>query len=873
MTHSASANANSFLCWWGRQVLRFPRTLLLVVAVLCGISLHYTIHHLGINTDTSELLSPELPFKKNLKIFERSFPQDSETFLVVVEALTPEHTRIAARQLADRLAARSELFSSVYIADDNTFFNRQALLYLDEPALDDLATKLIDAQPFIGYLGQNFHLPGLLEIIGKALDNQDNELPTDLTPILKQLDQALTAIPTKQTYFLSWQQLLALDTIDEEQNTRQIVVAKPVFDFNAMLPTEPAMRFMRQVQRQIEASLPGVTVKITGNPAQEHEELESLGDDMLVAGSISLLLVCGSLLVGLRSFKLLLSTSIALIAGLILTFGYAALVVGHLNVLSIAFAVLYIGLGVDFSIHVCLRYRECREQHLPNTQAIHNTIEDLGFSLFLCALTTSIGFFAFIPTSYAGVSELGVISGGGMFIGFFISIIVLPALLKILPLNKVRPTRFKLIPQTLYTFPFRHKISIRIISVLLAIASAVIVTQLSFDSNPVNLRNKQSESVITFNELLRTQRDSPFVLYALVDNPIDAQRLADKLRALDTVSETITLNDMVAANQPQKLAVIDDLNLVLGTDLDQFNGQPQHTDTRRALVELQEKVDRALQSGTDNTSVDILQQLQKHIPAFIAAADQSARDNLYHKLDDSILALLPFTMEQLRQGLSAYPFGLDDLPEYIRRQWLSQQGVYKILILPEQDLNNKDSLKAFVTEVQNVDNSVTGYPVVDMASGTAVVEAFIQALAGALAVIFLILLLILRNVRNTLLVFGPLLLAALMTGAMNVLLDNHFNFANIIAIPLLLGMGVDSGIHIMHRLHVGLTGNEQILQTSTARGVFFSSLTTLFSFTSLAFIPHDGIASMGLLLAIGISFTLLCTLIVLPAFSSKDAHY
>ncbi len=873
MPHSFSSNSKSLLCWWNRQILRFPLILLILVTVLCALSLHYTVNHLGINTDTSELLSPELPFKKNLKIFEQSFPQDSETFLVVVEATTPEYTRIAARQLAKQLADRPELFSSVYIADDNEFFNRQALLYLNEQELDDLAAKLIDAQPFIGYLGQNFHLPGLFEIIGKALDNQDNELPTDLTPILEKVDQALTAVPAKRPYFLSWQQLLAFDKVDDESSIRQIIVARPVFDFKSMLPTGPAMHFVRQAKQQIESSLPGVTIKITGNPALEYEELESLGEDMVVAGCISLLLVCCSLLVGLRSFKLLLSTFIALIMGLILTAGYAALIVGHLNVLSVAFAVLYIGLGVDFSIHICLRYRECREHNMPNLQAIQKTVKDLGFSLFLCALTTSIGFFAFIPTTYAGVSELGIISGGGMFIGFFISVIVLPALLKILPVNNVRPARFKLIPRTLYAFPFRHKISIRIISVLLAIGSAIIVTQLSFDSNPVNLRNKQSESVITFNELLRTKRDSPFVLYALSDNPVEAKQLADKLLALDTVSETITLNDMVAQDQSQKLAIIDDLNLVLSTDLDQFNQPLQHTDTRRALIELQQKVSRALQHGTDKTSVELLQRLQEHIRAFIESADQAGQDNLYDKLDDSILALLPFTMEQLRQGLSANPFNVDDIPEYIRKQWRSDKGIYKILILPEQDLNNAENLKAFVTEVQNVDNSVTGYPVVDRASGTAVVEAFIQALASALAVIFLILLLILKNVRNTLLVFGPLLLAALMTGALNVLLDNHFNFANSIAIPLLMGMGVDSGIHIMHRLHVGLTENEQILQTSTARGVFFSSLTTLCSFTSLAFIPHEGIASMGLLLAIGISFTLLCTLIVLPAFSSKDAHY
>ncbi|MEO1898379.1 MAG: MMPL family transporter, partial [Methylococcales bacterium] len=160
----------------------------------------------------------------------------------------------------------------------------------------------------------------------------------------------------------------------------------------------------------------------------------------------------------------------------------------------------------------------------------------------------------------------------------------------------------------------------------------------------------------------------------------------------------------------------------------------------------------------------------------------------------------------------------------------------------------------------------SGLAVADQASGIAVVRAFIQAFTGAVIAIFLLLLLILRDLRSTLLVIGPLLLAALLTGATNVLLNNSFNFANIIALPLLMGMGVDSGIHIMHRLKSGLSCNQEILQSSTARGVFFSSLTTLCSFSSLAFTPHVGTASMGLLLAVGIFYTLICTLIVLPAF-------
>ncbi len=223
-------------------------------------------------------------------------------------------------------------------------------------------------------------------------------------------------------------------------------------------------------------------------------------------------------------------------------------------------------------------------------------------------------------------------------------------------------------------------------------------------------------------------------------------------------------------------------------------------------------------------------------------------------------------MERLRTSLTAAPYQLKDLPDYISSHWLSPNGLYKILITPEHDQNKIENLKQFVSEVQEAAPSSSGLPVADQASGTAVVEAFIQAFASAVIAIFILLLIILRNIKSALLVIGPLLLAGLLTGATNVLLNNPFNFANIIALPLLMGMGVDSGIHIMQRLKSNLSSNKEILKSSTARGVFFSSLTTMCSFSSLAFTPHVGTASMGLLLAVGIFFTLVCTLIVLPAF-------
>jgi len=869
MTKQSALLLDDFLDWWGSKVLRFSWLVILLFIVVCAASLHFTINNLGVNTDTSTLLSQDLPFQKNRARWEQAFPQDAGNVLLVVESPTAEQTSIASNELAKRLAANKQLFEYVYIPDDNTFLKQQGLLYLEANKLEDLANKLSDAQPFIGYLSKNYHLQGLLEILGKALENTDDELPMDLNPLLTEIDQSLIAVQAKQKHYLSWQKLLAVNEANDRNTLRSIVSAKPIADFNSMQPAKRSMDYARTIIQEIKLLDPQVTIRMTGKIALEEDELRVLSEDTVYSGLFALVLVIIVLFIGLRSTKLVLCTLIVLIMGLILTAGFATIAVGHLNVLSVAFAILYIGLGVDFAIHICLCFRECWEHHMTSEQAIQRSIRILGSSLLLCALTTSIGFFAFIPTDYKGVSELGLISGGGMFVGLIVSLTLLPALLKVFSIKKLPQTQVTQLPHWVCTFPFRHGRAIRYTSFLFAAAAVFSLNYVYLDSNPINLRDQDSESVQVFKDLLQSKDRSPFVLIGLSNSLTSAETLAKKVKQLPAVNKAINLKSFVAENQEDKLEIIDDLNMILGAELGNFDRPLESADSRQALLDLNVKINSELTQPTGKASPELLQKLQQDISEFIVFADATKEPEVsYRQLDDNILGLFPHTMQRLSISLSAYAFGLIDIPDYIKMNWVSASGIYKVIIDPRKDLNNAENLTEFATQVQSVDDAVTGLPVSDLAAGKVITEVFIQAFSTAIIVIFIVLLVILKSVRNTFLVIWPLLLAGLLTAAANVLLSNPFNFANIIALPLLMGMGVDSGIHIMHRLNAGL-GSEHLLQTSTARGVFFSSLTTLLSFTSLAFTNHQGIASMGLLLAIGISFTLICTLIVLPAFSAK----
>ncbi len=870
MASSPSSCIESFLCCWSSKVLRYPVTLIVFTCVFAGFTLNYTANNLGVNTNTSEMLSPDLPFQKNRKRLETEFPQDAGAIILVVDAQTPEETSLSATDLAQQLKKQVNHFDSVYIPTDNEFFRQQALLYLDLDELEELANKLTDAQPFIGYLSQHYSLQGLFDIIGKALEKKEDNLPMDMGPLLSAINETIEHELNGQSRRMSWQKLLAIGKLNTESN-RTLVIARPKMHYSEILPAEHALTAARKTVDQIMNNTSGVRIRITGETALEHEELESVSQGAELAGIVSLVLVCSSLLFALRSVKLLIATFIALILGLILTAGFATLAIGHLNLISIAFAVLYIGLGVDYAIHLCLHYRECRAQGMENNQAIDHTIKTIGVSIFLCAVTTSMGFLAFIPTDYSGVSELGIISGAGMFIGLVISLTVLPALLKILVIKNVKPLHSALLPASLMILPFRYSTRIKVYSVLFALVSVVVLTQLTFDSNPINLRDPSSESVSTIKELLRSQTDSPFALASLAPDLNLAEQRARQFQVLPTVHDTITLSSLVADNQDEKLDIIEELDLILGNQLNNFDQQLISTHPLIAINSFVSRVEKQLIGNHTSGSLNNSEILETLINNLRALSGQEQAHSSAARLEQDILGLLPYTMHRLKTSLTAVPYSINDLPDYLRSHWVSANGLYKILITPEYDQNNADNLKRFVTEVQRVDPAATGLPVADLASGVAVVKAFIEAFSGALLAIIILLLLILRNLKNTLLVIGPLLLAGMLTGASNVLLDNPFNFANIIALPLLMGMGVDSGIHILHRLQSGISNTENILQSSSARGVFFSSLTTLCSFSSLAFTSHQGTASMGLLLAIGITFTLLCTLIVLPAFYGKQA--
>lgn len=856
-------------------ILRFPKTVILLALIASGCSLYYTVENLRINTDTTQILSPNLPFQKDRKRFIQAFPQDDQAILVVVDANTPEYTARALAYLGKLFREEKRQIKSVYIPGEEPFFDQNGLLYLNLEDIQDLAVNLSEAQPFIGKLSKDNSIKGLLSIIELALTTEDRELAVDLNPLLGKIRGAIHAVRTGTNYQLSWQQLM-LGKGSDLLTSQRFILLKPELDYSALMPAEQSLQTVRAIVQKAAQAFPDVRVRLTGEVVLEHDELESVQRSAEMATLFSMILVCIALLVGFKSSKLTAATLIVLGIGLLLTAGFATLSVGQVNIISISFAVLYIGIGVDYAVQLSLRYREFLLQNLSQRQALSEAVRRVGPSITLCAMTTSVGFFSFIPTAYTGVSELGIIAGIGMFIALFVTLTVLPALLKVLQLSPAKAkAHSRAFPDWVYRLPIRHRLFVKWGAFVIAIVGLGILTQVKFDFNPINLRDPNTESVAAFKELLKTKQTSPMTLTVLAANKTDALATADRLMQLKSVENAITIYDFVPGDQDAKLEVIEELNLLMGLQMTTFplphkDSVENHT---RTLQSFQATISKSLADQPDGPLSEALNQLRDELEQYLVKLETDpgqTRKTLLETLQSSLLDTLPDTMNLLLKGLEASDVSIDDLPEDLSERWLNNDGVYRIMIFPAKDLNDLGNLREFIAEVRRLEPTATDLPVIYLESGNAVVKAFQQALLGSLAAISMVLLVLQRNIRETVLILLPLLLTAVITGASTIILNNPFNFANIIIIPLLFGLGVDGGIYMIYRLRHMPGQQEDVLRTSTARGIFFAGITTLCSLVSMSFTPHLGLASMGQLLAIGITLMLFCTLIVLPAFAVRN---
>lgn len=814
---------------------------------------------LGVDTDTAALLDPDLPFRQSYAEFHREFPLLVDGLIAVVDGVTAEQALDAARALASELRLQPQSFATVLVDGDEAYLRRNALLLLEADELQRHTAELIDGQAFLGMLARDPSLHGLARGLTSLLDAADSGDRSRFERLLSAMRGSLTRDPADPAVPLSWLALFA--PAEQPPATRRLVLIEPRLDFTALLPAQAAMTAARSAISMAADSVgPGVRIRLTGDAALAHEEMSAALADagrtgVLALGAIALILVAG-----LGSVWLAAACLASLITGLALTAGVATLAVGRLNLISTAFGLLYVGLAVDYSIHFCLVYREQLARTDHRQAALDATAAVLRKPLLWCTLTTMTGFLAFMPTAFRGVADLGLIGAAGMGINLILTLTLLPALLWYAPLPRPWPAPAHSAPgSSPGTLGIRMLAAVALLGAVLALA---VLPAPRFDRDPLGLRDPHSESVRTLRDLMAADAATAGALTVVSADLAQARALAARLDTLAQVETVVYSDRLVPRVDAARRARVDDLALLVAPAVASTPAAPASAQQAfEALQGLQASLERFARRSGSAVAAGLADDLARW---FRHRADAPAGDSRLEELDRLIVGHLPRALDQLAEMLNPDLDTAPMLPPGIRGLWVSDTGHQRLLVIPRHPPRDDAERRAFIAAVRAVAPGATGEVVLALEAGDAVVQAFLQAFALALVIVVALLMGMMRRLTDVGLTVLALATAGLLGAAALALAGGALNFANVIALPLLFGMGVDGAIHMGHEAR-RRRGTDTPVRATLGRAIGLSALTTIAGSTNLMLATHPGMASLGTLLAIGTAAILFATLIVMPA--------
>jgi len=826
----------------------------------------YLAQNFAMTAETSQLISPKLEWRKRGIEFDTAFPQLQNLTMIVVDGATPELADDAAKRLASALQQRPDLFHNVRQPNGGRFFERNGLLLLPTDDVRSVTDALIKVQPLLSALAADPSLAGtmkMLNVILLGVEGGDAKLK-DIEPQLKALAGTFEKAAAGQPAYFSWRTLVTGDAPDLG-DTRRLILVQPEMDYSQLQPGQGAGNVIRAMAGALRLDpAHGVTVRLTGQVPLADEEFGSLADD---AGLITVAMIAalvGILWLAVRSTRITIAILCTTLIGLVITAAIGLLAVGRFNLISVAFIPLFVGLGVDFSIQFSVRTLAERLVQPSLEAALVASGTAIGKALGLSAAAIGVGFFAFLPTSYLGVAELGTIAGLGMIVAFALTIVLLPSFLVLLraPQAGMKEVGFTMLAPV-DALVHRHRRAVLVAASLAAIAAAALLPLVRFDYNPLNLKSHRVESMSTLLDMQHDRNWSLDAINVLVPSLADAVPLARKLADLPEVSRVVSLNSFVAKDQQEKLVLIGDAVDVVEPVLDVEAAEPA--------------TDAELQQRLGATAIS-LRQAAEHSPDAAAAASARRLADVLDRLKAAppqvraaaaaaVVTPLKIMLDQVRTELKARPISIENLPSELIADWTAVDGRARLLVLPKDDQDDA-ALHRFALAVQSVAPDATGWPISTAASGESIVHAFLQAGAYSLLAITLLLAAVLRRVRDVVLTLLPVLLSGLLTFGTCAALDLPLNFTNIIALPLLFGVGVAFNIYFVLAWRAGETA---MLQSSLMRAVVFSAMTTATAFGALWLSSHPGTASMGRLLMISLGWELLVTLLFRPALLAQPS--
>lgn len=911
--HTSAARASlinpwTMITWLMAHIARFPLTYprtILVVSALLTVLTAWFIPSLHISTDRNLLAG------QNSEIFQRREELSAlfGTSLVAVAVLESQKDREKLFEAADALAARLEKepeVADVFYRADIRFFEQHAFMFLPLDKVENLPNAVSAAEPLLNKIAQSPSLYGLVETLGDAIEASSAapdpsvqgeaerglaifgaifdqiamwfERPELRTlPIEEQLwdaGPALAANPASKGYLVE---------SDDERPYLAVLFVQPANDSQSAQVVVPLTDAIRRTADEVLAGYPEIRAKVTGMPAIATDEFRLVARDSVVAALVSGLGVLLIFALAFRSVRVTIFLVLPLGIGLIWSSGITALLYGHLTMITAYFAAVLFGLGVAFTIHIVARFHESLRNGFDKESALRIAIIGAGPGVVAGGGTTALAFLAVAFSDFRGFAEMGVISGLGVTLILAANLTVLPAALFLWHPGVSLATRRRVKPGGGWRLGMGRLGTVAaVVAVLGTVAGAAVIPFITFDYAVESMLPQDAESVEGMHVLDARTAFSTTYSMTVADSLEEAESLRERFSKLSTVSRAEALSMFVPAEQKARIDVLRKLDPTLKEKLSaaqeavktSYEGAVQTTPEalEEALVSLgdvfEDAAFAAKQAGRPES--ETLQKIVHKIRKTERVVEERATPKRVAELEKWVLSGLDRGLAVMKAGFEDAGFGPDDLPEAIRRRYVSRDGSrYAVIVFPAGDIADIDFFERHVSELLSVSDKTTGHPVTHLAFTRMVHKGFRDAvLFSGLAVVLLVIL-DLRRPKDLAMAFLPIVMGAGWTALIMVLVGLELNYANLMALPILIGTGVDYGVHLAHRAKQ--EGSVACAVQTTGRAIALTGLTTLIGFGSLLLGNHWGVRSLGLLLVIGIFASLAIALGVLPRLFSQAA--
>ncbi len=858
----------------------------LILSTLVGlICLALTAAKLDLQTDWSYLFREDDPYIVQIRDYREKFPLPHDIAVLVDDGPRASRTHFLD-VLAERLEQEPEFFQHTLHRLDLSYLRARGLFFLANQALEEIRDELRLARPYLRGFTDQPDLPTLLaqfrsdvvslepsriaagldlgnRLLGQILGRLESGRPP---PFL--VEKFSSDDPRQQKLFLG--ETTFYTTLEDEETF--LLLVKPTISDDRISPTGPSVDRIRVIIEELEPRFPGLRIRVTGEPVLLTDERRTCGLDSLKSSAITLTLISILFTLGFGEVRRPAMALTTLVIGLTWTLGFTTLAVGHLNFITVTYISILCGLGIDFGIHLTFRYFEERASGKTADDALTFTIRGTGLDTFVGAVSTALALLVMVVTGFKGIAELGIIAGGGVLLCYLATIVVLPAFFALyeragLPVAEV----YEQAPlQTMESALLKNSRLVALAAVVISVLALPQAWKVTFDYNLLNIQAPDLESIKTELQLTREGQTTVLSAISLVDGLEQARQRAEQFRSLETVHAVTTPTDLVPVKDPEKDDLIAEI-LTLAEGLKPSQKAPMPTPVRplaRALETLETVyAERYPLLRTQEQFREPAGAFQERLTELRRALEERGPGPIFDAIDQTQLALhqdLALILGFLEEQEPTAPT-LDDIPTPLKVRLVGKDSILALLIRPSGNVWNRGPLVQFVGDLASLDPEIRGDPILmkhfeDVIGRTHAITVWVT-----LAVVLLVTALYLRSPAQVVITFLPTALGVLwMVGFMGwTRID--FNPANFVALPMLVGVGSVFGIHVTHRMRE--LGSPRILTSSTGPAVTLSALTTMAGFGSLLSASHQGINSLGFVIATGMGANLLTALFLLPCLT------